>query len=137
MTTPLTLAPHIATRLIDHATRQAPHECCGILLGPTPHHAKHARPTKNVHPNPRTEYEIDPHALHDAIQRTHETPLHLVGFYHSHPRGPAAFSTTDHDQAAWPNTPYLIVSLQPITFHAGRWNGDTFDPLPVNLDAGP
>lgn len=129
------LAPGVARKVLDHSLETAPDECCGILMGPDAGTATEARRAKNVHPNPRTEYEIDPDALLAAVQTGAKTDLEIVGFYHSHPRGYAAFSDTDRARGSWEGTTYLLVSLAPLTFLAGRWNGEGFDDVDVRVPA--
>ncbi len=132
MTKTLHLDPSVVETITQHALDEAPLECCGILTGPHAGKAAHAHPVKNVHENPRTEYEIDPHALHQAVTDTQDDAHEIVAFYHSHPQGPARFSTTDHARASWPDTAYIILSLDPLTFHAGRWDGQRFQPITLH-----
>jgi proteasome lid subunit RPN8/RPN11 len=53
----------------------------------------------------------------------------VVGFYHSHPRGPAAPSETDRDRATWTGYVYAIVAPEAVV--AYRWTGASFRPLRV------
>lgn len=134
MTKVVEIAPNCARRVLDHALDVAPDECCGILMGPTASRITKVIPTNNVHENPRTEYEIDPEALYEATEEAEEGPLELVGFYHSHPRGRAAFSDTDVDRGSWEDKVYLLASLAPLAFLARVWNGQTFDEVEVHVD---
>lgn len=129
----LEIAPPVARGVLDHALEAAPDECCGILLGPAPQHAAELMRSENVHENPRTEYEIAPEILFEAVERTEKEDLEVVGFYHSHPRGAAAFSKTDRARGSWEGTAYLLVSLAPLAFRAGRWTGRDFEALPVHV----
>lgn len=136
----LTLAAEVARTVLDHALETAPEECCGILLGPKPDRATDAIRAENVHAKPRTEYEVDPDALLEAVERTEKDDEEIVGFYHSHPRGYAAFSETDRTRGSWEGTTYLLVSLAPLTFLAGRWDGERFQEVGVRVpatDGGP
>ena len=96
--------------IIDHATRDAPRECCGIIAGrggvPTRLYETH-----NVAAGNRL-YEIDPAQLIDLEFR--ELPAQgseIVGIYHSHPESPAYPSATDVELAFWPDAVFLICSL--------------------------
>ena len=76
-----------------------PQEACGILLG------KGATVTAfveaaNVHLSPETHFEIDPQALINAHRNEREGGLRVLGYFHSHPNGPAKPSKTDQEQAA-------------------------------------
>jgi len=96
--------------IIDHAQREAPRECCGIIAG------RDGVPirlyeTHNVAAGNRL-YEIDPAQLIDLEFR--ELPaqgLELVAIYHSHPESPAYPSATDVSLAFWPDAVFLICSL--------------------------
>ena len=96
--------------IIDHAMREAPRECCGIIAG------RYGVPirlyeTRNVAQGNRL-YEIDPAQLIDLEFR--ELPaqgLELVAIYHSHPESPAYPSATDVELAFWPDALFLICSL--------------------------
>jgi proteasome lid subunit RPN8/RPN11 len=96
--------------IVDHAKREAPRECCGILAG------RNGAPmrlyeTRNVAAGNRL-YEIDPAQLIDLEFR--ELPAQgseIVGIYHSHPESPAYPSATDVELAFWPDAVFLICSL--------------------------
>lgn len=131
MTTELRLASDVARAVLDHALGEAPLECCGVLTGPKADLATRAWPASNVHGRPRTEYEVDPQALLEAVERTEGTDEEIVGFYHSHPRGPAGFSQTDQERGSWQEAAYLLVSLKPLAWRAARWSGDAFEEIPL------
>ena len=76
-----------------------PHEACGILLG-TANRITRFVPAANVHPDPATHFEIDPQALIDAHRGAREGGLQVLGYFHSHPCGPARPSATDCAMAA-------------------------------------
>jgi proteasome lid subunit RPN8/RPN11 len=96
--------------IVDHAVRDAPRECCGIIAG------RDGVPmrlyeTRNVAEGNRF-YEIDPAQLIDLEFR--ELPAHdaeIVAIYHSHPESPAYPSATDVELAYWPDAVFLICSL--------------------------
>jgi proteasome lid subunit RPN8/RPN11 len=96
--------------IIDHAMREAPRECCGIIAG------RDGVPvqlyeTRNVAPGNRL-YEIDPAQLIDLEFREFPAQgLELVAIYHSHPESPAYPSATDVELAFWPDAVFLICSL--------------------------
>ena len=87
-------------RALEEAARRAlPREACGILLGEGGAVTRFAQ-TRNVHPSPQTHFEIDPQALVDAHRSAREGGPQLLGYFHSHPTGPAKPSKTDQSQAA-------------------------------------
>ncbi len=76
-----------------------PEEACGILLGEGAR-VEALQPAANVHPTPQTHFEIDPQALIDAHREARGGGPKVMGYFHSHPRGPAAPSATDAAMAA-------------------------------------
>lgn len=122
------------------ATSEAhPHEACGILLGTVELITGFIR-TENVHPTPATRFEIDPQALIDAHRAARDGGPQVVGYFHSHPAGPAEPSATDALMAAGDGAIWAIAgggegsdsaSLPLITF----WRDDIagFTPLSYAL----
>lgn len=105
-------------------------ECCGLLLG----HAKveEARPAANVAPDRRRLFEIDPQALVDAHRAARQGGPSVVGYYHSHPTGPAAPSATDRAMATGDGRIWAIVSEDDVTFWCDDRDG--FAPLPYTVE---
>ena len=66
---------------------------------------------RNIAAKP-TRFLIDPKDHIDARRAARDDGLEVLGFYHSHPRSPAWPSPTDVTEAAYPESVYLIVSLQ-------------------------
>lgn len=81
------------------ARRTFPCEACGILLGEGRRITCFVA-TDNVHPEPQTRFEIDPQMLLDAYRAARAGASQVIGFFHSHPSGRAAPSTTDIELAA-------------------------------------
>ena len=104
------LPKQMRAMIIDHAKRDAPRECCGIIAG------RDGVPmqlyeTRNVAAGNRF-YEIDPAQLIDLEFREFPAQgLELVAIYHSHPESPAYPSATDVELAFWPDAVFLICSL--------------------------
>ena len=175
----LFLPPAVRDTLVSHASAGAPAEVCGVLLGTDREsdtvRVTDSRSVPNVASEPRTRYELDPAATAavfeavegDGTAAEHDRPgdadgtpgrsTGVVGFYHSHPRGPPGPSATDRAQAQWPGYVYLIVSLERepeqgtateatadtdpegegTEIGAWRWTGEAFEALTVRVgDAG-
>lgn len=111
----------------------APIECCGILFGKA-QRITAAISARNVHPVPQTHFEIDPQAIVDAHRFARNGGPQVLGYYHSHPRGPAHPSATDQKAAARDGSIWAIVADQDVTF----WRDDEsgFSPLPYGLTDG-
>ena len=104
------IAAPVVDAMINHARRDAPHECCGLLVG-RPNRVDESVPTTNVATTPLTRYEVAP-IEHIRLNRTlRGSGRSVVGVYHSHPRGPSTPSTADVAEAFYPDFLYLIVSL--------------------------
>lgn len=109
----LVLPDVLEVRLWQHARRSAPQECVGVLGGEQVGAGWQARalyPLSNVAADPEREYWADPAGLLRAFKAMRAEQLELVAIYHSHPRGPAQFSRTDRERAAY-DVPYLIADL--------------------------
>ena len=104
------LPEQMRAAIIDHAKRDAPRECCGIIAGRAGVPMQ-LYETRNVAAGNRF-YEIDPAQLIDLEFREFPAQgLELVAIYHSHPESPAYPSATDVELAFWPDAVFLICSL--------------------------
>jgi [CysO sulfur-carrier protein]-S-L-cysteine hydrolase len=92
-----------------HAQRDAPAECCGLLVG-TGDLIDEAVPTRNLEPHP-SRYEIDPQDHIKIDRRLRGTGRAIVGAYHSHTGTPAVPSPRDLAEAHYPDFVWIIVSL--------------------------
>lgn len=104
----------LAARLEDEARRAWPREACGVLLGRwTPHGAAvvDLASCPNRAPDPHAGFEIAAHDFAAAEARARARGLSVVGFWHSHPCGPARPSPADR-AAAWPGYAMVVVSLE-------------------------
>jgi len=112
-----------------HAAAAAAHprEACGLLLGEGGRITA-ARAAANVHPAPATHFEIDPAALIAAHRAAREgTGPQVLGYFHSHPCGPAEPSATDRELAARDGRIWAIVGGDDVTFWRDAEDG--FAPL--------
>lgn len=104
---PLSLVNQILTQALDSAST----EICGLVAG------RNGRPTRcfpidNVAAHPRQAFLLDPRQQIDAMRQMREQGETLFAIYHSHPDTSAIPSAQDLKLAAYPETLYLIVSLQ-------------------------
>ncbi|GAA0284887.1 desampylase [Halobacterium noricense] len=124
--------------VLDHARADAPREACGALLGRREDDrviAEAVRRVPNVADAPRVTYELDPEATLAVFDEAEATGREVVGFYHSHPAGPAHMSDTDREQASWPGYVYVLASLaaRPPILDAWTWTGERFERADVAL----
>lgn len=115
--TPIALMPGVRAALLDMARRAAPRECCGVLLGRAdgggaPLQIAAAEPLANAElRDPGTRFRIDPGELAALARAARARALDVVGFFHSHPDGPARPSAEDVAEAsAWPGTLHVILA---------------------------
>ncbi|MDR7558548.1 MAG: pyridoxal-phosphate dependent enzyme [Armatimonadota bacterium] len=102
-------AGHLAA-VLSQALEEAPLECCGLLLGHG-HRVERVFRGTNIDHSPVT-YNMDPQELYRAHRLMEAEGLELTAIYHSHPRTRAYPSSTDIAKATYPDSFYLIVSLQ-------------------------
>ena len=95
--------------IVAHARAAAPNEGCGIIAG-TGGTAERFFPLVSQDPSPYY-YEIGSEDRIRVWLAIDDAGLDLIGIYHSHVSSPAYPSRTDVEQAFWPGTTYLIVSL--------------------------
>lgn len=92
-----------------------PCEACGLLLGEGGRITE-ARETANIHPTPATHFEIDPQALIDAHRAARAGGPQVLGYFHSHPSGPAEPSATDRGSASGDGRVWAIIAGADIRF---------------------
>lgn len=108
----LHLDPDIRDAITRHAGATAPAECCGGLLGVRDiagaRRIRLAVRVPNRHETPTRAFLLGARDVLRLERLAAARGLELLGFYHSHPDGPAEPSATDLD-AAWPWYTQLIV----------------------------
>lgn len=129
----LAIPSRLLARLREEADRAAPFECCGILLGDGIR-VDRVLPAANVADDPTRRFEIDPQVLVEAHRAARAGGPQVVGYYHSHPAGPAEPSATDREMAAQDRSIWAIVAGGDVRF----WrDGETrFTELPWEPSAG-
>lgn len=124
----------IRRRLIAHARRDRPDECCGLLVGHR-HEIAVAVALPNVARERRTRFEVDPRG-HIALRRVLRacTPrLQLMGCYHSHPSGEAVLSPRDVASAHYADWIHVVVGLGGGRAQVRAYRIISGRPVPVQL----
>jgi proteasome lid subunit RPN8/RPN11 len=101
--------------MLAEAARAAPEECCGLLLG-RGGVIEEARPAANIAFERRRYFEIDPRVLIDAHRAARAGGRDVLGYFHSHPGGPAEPSAVDGERSAGDGTVWAIVGETATTF---------------------
>ncbi|MFC7229092.1 M67 family metallopeptidase [Salinirubellus salinus] len=129
MTTDLVFERSAWEAVVTHAREGAPEEVCGVLAGTREGDRGRVTETRrvpNVAATPESRYELDPAEQVRAMDALEDAGHEVLGFYHSHPRGPARPSGVDEAQATWVGYAYCIVSLADAepTVGSWRWTGE-------------
>ncbi len=107
---PVTLPASVAEDIIRHAREGKPEEICGILRG-RGLAAFTAIRARNVAIDRIDNYDVDPQTLLRQFEFEDEGD-EMMGIYHSHPVSVAYPSATDAWNAHYPDSIYLICSLE-------------------------
>jgi proteasome lid subunit RPN8/RPN11 len=95
--------------IFTHARREAPNECCGLLIG-AGQDVDECVAVRNLDPDPHR-YLLDPAEHIAANRRLRGSGRTVLGVYHSHPASPATPSPSDLREALYPEFVWVIVSL--------------------------
>ena len=100
----------IFQEMVNHALREAPLECCGILAGKgrTVRRMYEMRNTDGS----RTSYLMPPEEQLEVFREIEKERLDMVAIYHSHPHTIPFPSERDVRLAFYPEVVYIIISLR-------------------------
>jgi [CysO sulfur-carrier protein]-S-L-cysteine hydrolase len=106
----LRIARDLLDQIVDHARRDAPDECCGVVSAASGE-ARGVFPLKNQAASPlRFEVGAD---LVPVMEEIDEAGDDLAAIYHSHTRTAPYPSQTDINFAVnWPGVEWIIVGLE-------------------------
>lgn len=96
--------------IIAHAVAEAPRECCGIIGGRDGELLELHRMV-NAYPGVDF-YEPDGNELYRLYRDLEDRGMEIAAIYHSHPVSVAYPSVRDVEHAGWPDSIYLICSLE-------------------------
>ncbi len=95
--------------MAQHAQREAPLECCGILAGRNGV-IDRLFEARNLLASP-TRFSVDPHDLFRFFRWLRGSDREFLGVYHSHPASAAVPSQRDREEFYYRDVTYWIVSL--------------------------
>lgn len=105
------IAPELLDRIVAHAQRDAPNECCGIVAS-RDGVAVEVHELENLAASP-FRFDVDGASLARLWSRLEDDGLDLGAIYHSHTRSAPEPSQTDINYAAnWPGVEWIIVGLK-------------------------
>jgi proteasome lid subunit RPN8/RPN11 len=96
--------------MIEHAKRESPLECCGILGGKEKAVQK-AFELRNVERSP-VRYSMSPQDQIRVFDEMEKDSMEMIAIYHSHPHTIPFPSETDVRLAFYPDVSSIIISLR-------------------------
>jgi len=110
------LPASIRDAIVEHARRAVPNEACGLIVGDRPAsdggRALRWEPLRNPLASPYR-YAIDPEDLLRLTVETDDADEVFWAIVHSHVASPARPSPTDLRESHYPDSLYVLVSLDP------------------------
>jgi [CysO sulfur-carrier protein]-S-L-cysteine hydrolase len=104
------IAPDLLDAIVEHARRDAPDECCGMVACDGGAAVSVHAATNTAHSPFR--FEVDPGELHRTLTGIEDAGRELGAIYHSHTRSEPYPSQTDVNFARnWPGVEWIIVGL--------------------------
>jgi len=96
--------------MVEHAKKESPLECCGILSGKEETVLK-AFALKNTEESP-LRYSISPQEQLRVFEELEKESMEMIAIYHSHPHSIPFPSETDVRMAFYPEVSTVIISLK-------------------------
>ncbi len=103
----LMLTAEMIETMRAHVLRCFPEEACGILGG-SGDHIKYVLPITNELHSP-VKFRMAPEEQFKAFAFLEQNSLQMLGYYHSHPAGPAYPSETDLLQFSYPGVVLVLL----------------------------
>jgi len=100
----------IYQRMIEHAQKEWPLECCGILSGKEKT-VKKVFELKNSEESP-VQYSMSPRDQLEVFEEMEKESMEMIAIYHSHPHTIPFPSETDVKLAFYPDISSIIISLK-------------------------
>ena len=100
----------IVQNLLHHAQQTPEQEVCGLISSQN-NIPLRSYPIKNTATNPESFFNLDAQQQIQAMTNMRNNNELLFAIYHSHPSAPAIPSSTDIEQASYPNALTIIISL--------------------------
>ena len=100
----------IYEKMVEHARREDPVECCGILGG-SDETVQKSFEIKNVESS-SVQFLMDPQEQLHTFEVMENSSMEMVAIYHSHPHTIPFPSETDVQKTLDPRMPTVIISLK-------------------------
>jgi proteasome lid subunit RPN8/RPN11 len=96
--------------MVEHAKKESPLECCGILGGKD-HTVGKAFELQNIEKSPIL-YTMSPQDQLKVFEEMEKESMEMIAIYHSHPQTIPFPSETDVKLAFYPDVSSIIISLK-------------------------
>lgn len=137
MTTDEICLPRKLTNRLLHLAQISPdNEICGLIGADVNGKPTSCYPIANSADTPRNRFLLDAGQQIAAMKQMRVKDERLFAIYHSHPSAPAIPSTTDIEQASYPEALHLIISLNTkgvLELRAFKIAGKTVEEFPLSL----
>jgi len=100
----------IFQEMVEHAKREWPSECCGILGG-REKTAEKVFELRNIEES-SVRYSMSPQEQLKVFEDLEKDSMEMIAIYHSHPHTIPFPSETDVRMASYPEVSSIIISLQ-------------------------
>ena len=100
----------ILQQMVEHAKKESPLECCGILSGKE-RTVEKAFELKNTEESP-IQYSMSPRDQMKVFREMERDSMEMIAIYHSHPHTIPFPSETDVKLAFYPDISSIIISLK-------------------------
>jgi len=100
----------IYQKMLDHAQRESPLECCG-LLGGKDQTVQKSFELENTEKSP-VFYSMSPQEQMKVFEEMEKESMDMIAIYHSHPHTIPFPSETDVKLAFYPDVSSIIISLK-------------------------
>jgi proteasome lid subunit RPN8/RPN11 len=100
----------IYQQMVEHAKKECPLECCGILGG-RDHNVEKAFELRNTEESP-VRYAMSPQEQLKVFEEMEKDAMEMVAIYHSHTHTIPFPSETDVKLAFYPEISSIIISLK-------------------------
>ncbi len=106
----ISIPKKIIQDLLHHAQQTPEQEVCGLISSQNeiPYRSY---PIKNTADKPESFFKLDAQQQIQVMTKMRTNNEQLFAIYHSHPTAPAIPSSSDIEQANYPDTLYIIISL--------------------------
>lgn len=134
----ISIPKKIIQDLLHHAQQTPKQEVCGLISSQNeiPYRSY---PIKNTAAQPEIFFKLDAQQQIQVMAKMRNNNEQLFAIYHSHPTAPAIPSSSDIEQANYPDALYIIISLNTkgvLELRGYKINDSQYTEVPLCLGMG-